>query len=227
VWAISAASCILLRTLVGHTDCVSYLAVLPNDLLASGSGDGTVRVWNTTNGVCVHVLTHAAHVCALLALPSGNLVSASYDSTVLVWDTTTGACLFTLEHYNFVKALAVLPDGRLVSGCGSGSVTVWDLVSGSGTPLGFVQRRAAFKAGLCGGTRLTFERFYSVFSLVVLSDDIIVLGPSNSPMRVLDLASGECILTLNDECYRYSILAVLPNGNLVATTNRTTVCVLE
>ncbi len=91
---------------------------------------------------------------------------------------------------------------------GTGTINVLDIAS-----------------SLC--THITFEHFYSVFSLVVLSDDIIALGPSNSPVRVLDLASGVSMLTLNDECYRYSILAMLPNGNLVATTDRTTVCVLE
>ena len=42
----------LIKTLEGHTDCVSAVAVGPDGkTIVSGSRDKTVRVWNSTTGV--------------------------------------------------------------------------------------------------------------------------------------------------------------------------------
>jgi WD40 repeat protein len=40
---------ITLKILTGHTDGVTSLIVLPDGSLASGSTDGTIRVWNDNN----------------------------------------------------------------------------------------------------------------------------------------------------------------------------------
>ncbi|OGT08747.1 MAG: hypothetical protein A2X78_02440 [Gammaproteobacteria bacterium GWE2_37_16] len=45
-----------LQTLNGHTNLIRHLTLLPNGLLASGSDDGTVRVWDMQSGRCLRVL---------------------------------------------------------------------------------------------------------------------------------------------------------------------------
>jgi WD40 repeat protein len=66
---------------------VISLAALPNGLLASGSGDQTVRVWDVGARACVAVLEgHEESVFALAALPDGRLASGSgYDPGIRVW----------------------------------------------------------------------------------------------------------------------------------------------
>ena len=46
VWDVKTGKC---QTLAGHTDTVSQLAVLPDGQFASGSRDGTVRIWLSTD----------------------------------------------------------------------------------------------------------------------------------------------------------------------------------
>ena len=73
--------------LEGHTSHVRSLAALSNGLLASGSSDKTVRVWDLGARACVAVLEgHRGWVCALAALPDGHLASGSYDDPLIrVW----------------------------------------------------------------------------------------------------------------------------------------------
>jgi WD40 repeat protein len=47
----------LVSSLKGHTNGVWDLVQISDDLLASSSGDGTVRIWNLTTNTCKFILT--------------------------------------------------------------------------------------------------------------------------------------------------------------------------
>ena len=68
-------------------------------LLASGSEDGTVRVWQPSTGSApLYVLRgHTDAIRALAWSPSGHtLASFSYDETICLWDANTGQHIATL-----------------------------------------------------------------------------------------------------------------------------------
>ena len=93
-------------------------------LVVSGSGDKTVRVWESTTGKEVARMTHEARVSAVSFSPDGRLVvSGSGDKTVRVWESTTGKEVARMTHEDSVSAVSFSPDGRLVVS-GSGDNTV-------------------------------------------------------------------------------------------------------
>ena len=60
--------------------------VLPNGVLPSASGDGTIKLWSTDTQAYLHTLTgHTAWVRSLVVLPNGVLASASGDGTIKLW----------------------------------------------------------------------------------------------------------------------------------------------
>ena len=102
-----------------HEAAVIALAVNPGgDLIASGSIDHTVRLWDAATGKPRAVLRgHTDAVFAVAFSPDGGqLVSGSADGTVRVWDVSTHAELAKLDAGGDVSALAFSPDGVRLPG---------------------------------------------------------------------------------------------------------------
>jgi GTPase SAR1 family protein len=102
--------------------------------LASGSADGTTRVWDADSGELLRTLEgHRARVRNVAWTGDGRrLASGSDDCTVRVWDADSGQLLRTLEgHGSGVRSVAWMGDGhRLASSSSDHTVRVWDAGSG-------------------------------------------------------------------------------------------------
>jgi len=60
---------------------------LQNGYLASGSGDKTIKIWNTHTGSEIRTLTgHTSEIFSLAVLPNGFLASVSEDKTIKIWN---------------------------------------------------------------------------------------------------------------------------------------------
>jgi WD40 repeat protein len=71
-------------------------------VVASGSYDKTVRLWDAVTGAPLQTLEgHSGWVMSVAFSPDGKVVaSGSYDKTVRLWDAVTGAPLQTLEGHS-------------------------------------------------------------------------------------------------------------------------------
>jgi len=104
----------------GHDWWVGSLAQVNSTTIASGSSDGTIKLWDMTTLVCIKTIVNGNPVNSVAATPDGQyLISGSDDGKVKVWSVATGQCLHTLSHHSiWVLKVAVSPDGRFIASVG-------------------------------------------------------------------------------------------------------------
>lgn len=117
---------------------VLSIAFSPNgELLAAGSNDGAVHLWQVGDGTLLATLVgHTKSVQSVAFSPRGEtLATASADATVRLWRVldATPVSVFTGDA-GWMHSVAFSPDGRiLASGAADGTIRLWH--AGDGAPL--------------------------------------------------------------------------------------------
>ncbi|CED83258.1 WD40-repeat-containing subunit of the 18S rRNA processing complex [Phaffia rhodozyma] len=206
---------LLRQTARSHPSPILVSAMDPTStLLASGSADGIVKVWDLTGGYVTHLFrSHGGPVSALaFNIPRSGpakgrrmeLITGCGDTKVRVFDLSEsssngGRPRAVLDgHVSVVRGLGVSPDGRwLVSGGRDKVVLVWDLWGGAddGWERLFMKGSAAKKGkGKALDVQLvrTITVLESIESVGVISEDTIVKG-LNGPVgdKLICWTAGE------------------------------------
>ena len=104
-----------------HASCVYGVEFSPDGaLLASCSGDKTIRLWSVPGGAMVRQLSgHTNQVYAVAFSPDGQtLLSGGYGSTARVWRVASGEQLRQLDGGGYVSTVAFSLDGLwAATGC--------------------------------------------------------------------------------------------------------------
>lgn len=116
------------KLLKGHSESIASLAVSPDGkLLASGSADHSVRIWNIAKReLAVIPMVHGGPVHSVAFSADGKyLVSGSDDFTAKVWNVETGALAQVLRNTVAVEQAVFSPDGERIAILAGDTVTLW------------------------------------------------------------------------------------------------------
>ena len=121
----------------GHSLDVRAVDISPNGhLVATGSQDGTIKLWNLRSRVQLRTLTgHTKEVDSVVFSPDGTrLLSTSGDTTIVAWNVATGRKAWTAQRADMnPKRLRFSGDGRAVisTGWANDGPSFWDAQTGA------------------------------------------------------------------------------------------------
>jgi WD40 repeat protein len=210
LWDVSTGQCH--HTYTGHTNWVCAVALSPTPpdfppdqgeieggddtkgryILASGSYDQTIKLWNVRTGECFQTLEgHDNWVWTLAFSPHGDLLaSGSGDHTIKLWDLKTGECIRTLEgHTSRVWSIAFSPDGQLLaSGSSDPTVKLWELRTGKCLQT------------LQGHTNLIWSVAFSPLTKGETEGRyLLASGSQDETIKLWEIKTGECLKTLRPD----------------------------
>ena len=125
-----------IATLEGHTLPVPSVVFSSVDvtLLASGSHDGTVKLWNVATQQNIATLEGHTSQINSVAFSADGTVLASADHSIKLWDVATRRNIATLGgHTRSVVSMVFSPVDvtLLASGSHDGTVKLWNVATGA------------------------------------------------------------------------------------------------
>ncbi len=220
---------------------VNSLDESPNNefLLASGSADRTIKLWNWQTGECLQTLQgHKSWIWAVSFSPDGQwLASSSYDATTRVWHVSTGECLQTLEaHPSSVASVTFSANGQwLATSSFDQTIKIWhsDTWQCSKTLQGhgglvrcsvfspdskqlfscshdLTAKQWDIETGECLNTFSDHPSF--VVSIAVSPDgQQLLTGTFDGTVKVWDIKTGQCLQTFKAHAAIVSALRFIPS----------------
>jgi WD40 repeat protein len=218
------------------------------NIIASGNGDNTVRLWNVEPPTAQTILQgHSGVVYDVAFNMDGRLLaSASGDQTIHLWDVQSGGLVHALQGHNGeVRSVAFSPDGSMLASAGEDrTVRRWDVASGAqqailnghsetvltvaynsdGTLLASGGRDGVILIWdmTTGSQRASLTGHEDEVRTVVFSPDGTTLASASADntIRIWDINTGTELMTLRDHGRDVFSVAFSPDGSLLASGGR-------
>jgi WD40 repeat protein/tRNA A-37 threonylcarbamoyl transferase component Bud32 len=194
-------------TLKGHSSDVNSVTFSPDgQMLATGSDDLTIKLWNLTTKQEIRTFKgHSSWIYAIAISPDGQTIaSGSADKTIKLWNLNTGEEIRTLKgHSDSVSSVAFSPDGKLLASSSlDKTIKLWDLETNK-------EIRT-----LTGHSKRVASVAFSPDGLTVAS------GSSDKTIKLWNLNTGKQIRTLTGHLDLVSSIAFSPDGQQLASGSR-------
>ena len=210
-------------TFVGKKGPIDSLCAISNKILASGSRDTYIKIWDIEERIIITTLSgHTRRVSALCHLEGRQLVSGSEDNSLIIWNKLSGSSSTysqrqLIGHISSIKGIIKISKAEIISGENGGDLRIWNIDQGVcirhipyfGDYGGFLQ----MKQNLGGEVALNYNENVLVWgavnnweapikqfrvcngcSIEFLDRDILLIGRYDGQFEFVDYAQTGCLM---------------------------------
>jgi WD40 repeat protein len=204
----------------GHNKTVFQVVFSPDGkMLASGSADNTVALWDVATGHQLRTLkghdggysyNQSGLVTCVAFSEDGKTLAASVDNTIRLWDVTTGQELYTIRgDSDGITAIAFSGGGKTLVSINDAGTTIktWDRVTGQ--ELKSFTRRPGPSLAIGDGRHLSTCAFSRDGQTLAIA--------SGFNIELWELATGRKLHTLTGHVLAVAALAFSGDGKSLAS----------
>lgn len=175
------------------------------EILASGSDDNTVKIWNLRQKQVIRTLkADSGWVYTVAISPDGQSAIAGYQNkTIKLWNLNTGEKIRTLKgHQALVNSVAISPDSQtVVSGSYDKTIKIWDFSTG---------KELRTLKGHTG----------EVLSVAISPNgEKIASAGADRTIKIWQLKTGKEIHNIRGHSLDVNALAISPNGQILVSAS--------
>lgn len=230
---------------LGHSGSVYSVAFsFDGTILASGSGDNTIKLWDVNDGKLLRTLSNGAGSISSVAFsPDGTKLVSACENQIKVWDTKYGKLLQTIvDPSGSVYSVSFDPDGeQVLAGCEDHTIKLWKIATreqiqifrghsawvfsavfspdGSQIASGSGDHTVKIWEVSSGKVLQTFGDHTSWVSSVAFRPDgtQLVSGSGDNTVKVWDINNGQLIHTFDDHSFGVNSVVYRPDGNQIVS----------
>ncbi|CAJ1433075.1 unnamed protein product, partial [Effrenium voratum] len=178
----------------GHEGPVCSIVEV-GEKVVTGAWDGTAKVWDSSNGSCLHTLEAGAHAVSVASLPTGEIVTGSQDKSLRVFRGNTCVHKVDEAHGDIIRCIAS-SSSAMATASNDGSVKLWSF---DGIQMAVLPGHQSY-----------------VYGVAFSSDNSEVLSASDDcTLKVWSISDSQCKQSINHAGTVWQAIA-LPNSDVVS-----------
>jgi WD40 repeat protein len=202
VWDVETKKTV--QTFEGHTGAVRCLIRLSDELFASGSDDGTVKVWNyKASLVPVPIMNHYNHVGAVFSLKSiksSEFISCGLGNTIKICSVLKSSSALSIKSKSSpFTCLEIISEVNFASGDAVGKIRIW-----------------TYMGSLVNSFNAHRD---SVSCLKLINLSTLASGSSDSTIRIWDIKKKTLVKTLSGHLNNIHALELLSPDRLASASD--------
>ena len=240
VWDLNIGGVLSLNFTDMHTANINALQTIDNTTIASGSDDGTIKIWNIETGSNLSTIDLASSVLSLELLPKGNLASASADQLINSFNLVDSSQTIGEigNHSNKINGLELLENSAaFASGSDDGFIKIWDTQLNSlkhtlkaGYPVNCLKRlpNNRLASGLNRSNQIVIWNMTNyaliknltqsnkINALEYLENELLASGSEDGYITIWNITASRVYKTFRLHRSGINALKILPDGSLAS-----------
>ena len=193
-----------IKTIEGHQEKIVSMIELFNGLVATGSYDCLIKIWDIENSICIKSIKENGFIFCLLEMEPNFILSGTNKNTIQLYNINSFSeneadeCIFSFKgHDLWVNCLVKCNAQYFSSGSNDAEIKIWDYYN-----------KSLYKT-LKGHEDC-------VLTMTLLKNEFLCSGSADLSIKIWNWKEGNCISTLYGHEKWVKSICELENGYIVS-----------